>query len=326
MNRRPIHSRYRGCGMRILASALVATLLACAPHKNAASVATSTPAASVDATAASPAPSQPSPGFAWSVLGAATTVTLVGSIHVGFDGLYPLPEPVERAFLESTTLAMELALDQEPPERVAELMIRPATLPSGQTLRDCLSDQAWLQYQQFATRHEDQATFFSRFRPWFVAVFLSGEQSVMNGYDPNKGLDMYFFNRRGSRRVIGVETAEDHVKALANLPPATQELMLLEQLDAMKRSDDELAEVIRLWKAGDAEGLAREMFAEFDTPRYSPVYDALIVNRNLRMTQRIEKWLGGNERVFVVLGAGHFIGKDGIIAQLLKDGWVPHRL
>jgi len=90
--------------------------------------------------------------------------------------------------------------------------------------------------------------------------------------------------------------------------------------------DDELATVMKLWKAGDADGLAREMFSEFDNPEYSPVYDALIVKRNERMTKQIETWLTGKERMFVVLGAGHFVGKDGIVAHLVHDGWVPHRI
>jgi uncharacterized protein YbaP (TraB family) len=269
---------------------------------------------------------EPGPGFAWSVAGKACVITLVGSIHVGFDGLYPLPEPVEAAFRQSTALAMELALDQEPPERIAELMMTEAMLPKGQTLRDCLSDKTWTQYQSFAKKHGDQAAFFDRFRAWFVAVFLSGEQATVDGYDANRGIDIHFFNQRGSRRVIGVEKAEQHIKALADLPAATQELMLAEQLDAMNQKDDELADLVKLWKKGDAEGLAREMFAEFAEPEYAPVYDALIVQRNIKMTQQIETWLVGKERIFVVLGAGHFVGKDGIVAQLQRDGWSPRRI
>jgi uncharacterized protein YbaP (TraB family) len=221
---------------------------------------------------------------------------------------------------------MELALDQEPPERVAELMINGAMLPKGQSLRDCLSNKTWIRYQAFAKGHADQAQFFSRFRPWFVAVFLSGEQATVNGYDPNKGIDIHFFNRRGNRHVIGVEKAEEHVRVLADLPAATQDLMLAEQLDAMNRKDDELDALVRLWKTGDADGLSREMFAEFDESQYVPVYDALIVQRNNRMTKLIESWLAGKERIFVVLGAGHFIGKDGIVAQLQRDGWQPVRI
>jgi len=307
---------------------VLAGLLACAPQKAVvvSGAPNAAPQVAADTTAASPKSTRTSSGFAWSVMGTFTQVTLMGSIHVGFDGLYPLPEPMLRAFRESTTLAMELALDKEPPERVTELLVQSATLPKGQTLHDCLSEQAWLRYQEFAARHEDQAKFFNGYRPWFVAIFLSGEKSELNGYDPNKGLDLYFFNQRGSRRVVGVEKAQDHVRALAELPAATQELMLLEQLDAMKQSEDELASVVQFWKAGDADGLAQEMFGQFDDPRYAPVYDALIVKRNENMTKQIETWLAGKERVFVVLGAGHFVGKDGIVARLTHDGWVPHRL
>ena len=317
----------RGVELTLCLGVLVG-LLACAPKKGVVVSGTpnAAPRAAADTTAASQESTRPSSGFAWSVLGTSTQVTLMGSIHVGFDGLYPLPEPMLRAFRESTTLAMELALDQEPPERITELLVQSATLPKGQTLHDCLSEEAWLRYQDFAVRHEDQAKFFNGYRPWFVAVFLSGEKSELNGYDPNQGLDLYFFNQRGSRRVVGVEKAQDHVRALAELPAATQELMLLEQLDAMKQSEDELASVVQLWKAGDADGLAQEMFGEFDDPQYAPVYDALIVKRNEHMTKQIETWLAGKERVFVVLGAGHFVGKDGIVARLTHDGWVPHRL
>lgn len=308
------------CWVLVLAVALIAS--ACT-HRSSAPALREPPALQAPAVARQ---SEPSPGFAWSVAGKATAITLVGSIHVGFEGLYPLPAPVEAAFRKSTALAMELALDQEPPERVAELTIAGATLPKGQTLHDCLSDKTWIQYQAFAKEHPDQGTFFDGFRPWFVAVFLSGEQTTGDGYDPNQGIDIHFFKQRGNRPVIGIEKAEEHVRVLADLPAATQDLMLAEQLDAMNRQDDELEALVKLWKKGDAEGLAREMFAEFDTPQYLPVYDALIVQRNIRMTKQIETWLSGKERIFVVLGAGHFVGRDGIVAQLQRDGWWPVRI
>jgi uncharacterized protein YbaP (TraB family) len=268
----------------------------------------------------------PSPGFSWSVAGVATTITLVGSIHVGFKGLYPVPDPVQRAFSESTALAMELALDREPPERVLELMIASGLVDEGKSLRSYVSEDTWNRYQGFAKEHSAQALFFDRFRPWFVAVFLSGEKAQLDGYDPGQGLDLHFFSERGNRRVIGLETATEHVNALAGLPEQTQELMLVEQLDAMNRVDDELQAVVELWKRSDADGLARQMFDEFSNPAYTPVYDALIAQRNIKMTRQIEIWLGGKERIFVVLGAGHLVGKDGIVAHLKHDGWSLVRL
>ncbi len=221
---------------------------------------------------------------------------------------------------------MELALDKEPSENIAALMMAKAQLPQGQTLHDCLSDRTWLRYQSFAKDHPDQAAYFARLRPWFVAVFLSLEQSTIDGYDPDKGMDVHFFKQRGDRKVFGIETAEQQIEALAELPATTQDLMLAEQLDAMDRPDDELKSLINYWNKSDADGLAREMFKDYEDPQYAPVYASLIAQRNIRMTQQIEQWLHGTERFFVVLGAGHFIGKDGIIAKLERDGWAAHRL
>jgi len=253
-------------------------------------------------------------------------ITLVGSIHLGFKGLYPLPEPVEHAFQQSTTLAMELALDTETPERISEMMLTEARLPEGRSLRDYLSDETWLRYQSFAQEHSAQSLFFNQFRPWFVAIFLSGEKATIDGYDPDQGIDIHFFKQRGDRRVIGIETAEQHIKALASLPDTVQDLMLAEQLDAMNKNDAEMDKLVTLWQKSDTRGLEQELFEEFDNPLYAPVYDALIARRNVRMAAQIERWLAGTERIFVVLGAAHFIGKDGIIAHLERDGWSPQRL
>ncbi len=221
---------------------------------------------------------------------------------------------------------MELALDQESPEKITEMMVSEARLPEGKSLRDCLSDRTWLRYQSFAQEHSAQALFFSQFRPWFVAIFLEGEKATVAGYDPNMGIDLHFYQQRGTRRVIGIEKAAQHIKALADLPDATQDLMLAEQLEAMTKNDDDMQTLVEFWKKGDEKGLEQELFDEFKNPEYAPVYEALIVRRNEHMADQIEKWLAGNERIFVVLGAAHFVGKDGIIARLVRDGWVPQRL
>jgi uncharacterized protein YbaP (TraB family) len=272
------------------------------------------------------AKSAPSPGFAWSIQGKSTVITLVGSIHIGIKALYPIPEPLEEAFRQSSVLAMELALDQESPETIKEMMLSQARLPEGKRLRDCLSDRTWLQYQSFVQDHSAQGLFLDQFHPWFVATFLFLEKEIVAGYDPDQGIDTYFYKHRGSRKVIGIEKAEQQIRAMAELPEATQDLMLAEQLEAMTKADDDLESLVKFWKKGDTEGLERELFVEFRAPEYAPVYEALIVQRNALMTTQIEKWLADKERVFVVLGAAHFIGKDGIIARLERDGWAPRRL
>jgi len=57
-----------------------------------------------------------------------------------------------------------------------------------------------------------------------------------------------------------------------------------------------------------------------------PIYDKLFYQRNLKMTDKIEGFLKKDKSHFVIIGAGHLIGKKGII-QLLKDrGHNPQQL
>ena len=51
--------------------------------------------------------------------------------------------------------------------------------------------------------------------------------------------------------------------------------------------------------------------------RYS---EQIIDRRNLRMTDKIRMLLKGKEKFFVVVGAAHYVGEQGIVAMLKKDG------
>jgi uncharacterized protein YbaP (TraB family) len=52
-----------------------------------------------------------------------------------------------------------------------------------------------------------------------------------------------------------------------------------------------------------------------------PIYEKLIYERNRRMVSKIEGYLRGNGSYFVVVGAGHLIGEQGIVKALEKKGF-----
>jgi len=52
-----------------------------------------------------------------------------------------------------------------------------------------------------------------------------------------------------------------------------------------------------------------------------PVYEKLLYERNNTMATRIEGFLKAGGRYFVVVGAGHLVGKKGIIELLKKKGY-----
>lgn len=62
--------------------------------------------------------------------------------------------------------------------------------------------------------------------------------------------------------------------------------------------------------SGDGSAIEALIFQSMnDEPELTPVYDKLIYERNAQMSSRIEEFLKAKNRTFVVVGAGHLVGK-----------------
>ena len=55
--------------------------------------------------------------------------------------------------------------------------------------------------------------------------------------------------------------------------------------------------------------------------KYPDLYQTLIVHRNEGFASQIQTLLKGDGTVFVAVGAGHLVGKDGVPALLEKQGY-----
>ncbi len=51
------------------------------------------------------------------------------------------------------------------------------------------------------------------------------------------------------------------------------------------------------------------------------VYEKLVYQRNRRMTAKIEDLLRSKDTCFIVVGAGHLVGKKGIVELLKTKGY-----
>ncbi len=52
-----------------------------------------------------------------------------------------------------------------------------------------------------------------------------------------------------------------------------------------------------------------------------PLFDSWIVERNRQMAEKIEEYIHSNKTIFVVVGAAHVVGKDGILQILRRKGY-----
>jgi uncharacterized protein YbaP (TraB family) len=273
--------------------------------------------------AAAPAGS-PQPLFMWTVRADSATVHLLGSVHVGAPDFYPLDVTIEEAFAASDGLAVEIDLtDPATVQRSAQLFLQRAMYPADESLADHVAPETYQALEKYAKTRPVPLMVVSRMRPAAVAVFLALEEMKRLGYDPQLGVDVHFLNRaRRSCEVRALETVEQQIDAIFGGAAEVEELLLQEVLTQTAVLDSAMAATVTAWQRGDADQMATLIEQQMlDDARLRGFHERILSQRNARMFGALEEFLAGDETWFVVVGAAHLVGSDGLIARLTEAGY-----
>ena len=260
-------------------------------------------------------------GLIWTVEKGGRTSWLVGSLHLLTADAYPLPSALDAAFATADVLVEEANPEELKAPAAAMQLVAKAMYPPGTTLQSQVSKDT---FDKIAKRAEKIGLPIERlqgFKPWMVALTLVGLELQKGGFDPGLGLDQHFLSRApaAGKKVRTLETALEQIDFLESLSPQLQEGLVAASFEG---ADTELQQVQRIaaaWKAGDTAPIESLLLTDMkgvDTA----VYETLLVGRNRRWVPQIEDCLS-QQRCFVVVGAAHLVGPDGLVAMLKAKGY-----
>ena len=130
--------------------------------------------------------------FLWKATSGQATVYLFGSIHLGRADMYPLSQVIEDAFKKSSTLVVEVKLEDMDPMTIQQTMMQKGSYPNDEYLQDQISDSTFAALQRRLVQFGLPLEQISHFKPWLMAMTLSVLQIKMLGFDENYGVDHYF--------------------------------------------------------------------------------------------------------------------------------------
>ncbi|MFQ2367471.1 TraB/GumN family protein [Aeromonas enteropelogenes] len=244
---------------------------------------------------------------------------LMGSIHAGKPTLYPLPESVERAWQQSRALVMEVdmnSISQEQWQGMASL----TQLNDGKSLKEYLPVELYQRTLMAGTRYGlDEAT-LSPLRPWFAAITLTQAAMAKTGFDSQLGIDQHFAGlaAKEGKPVVGFETLLEQLGYLASVGD-NQTLMLASTLDELPMLENAFTAVMKAWQQGDEATLINLLKEEMAPPALqSWMEQTLLAERNHNW---LKKWPSLPNESFIVVGALHLYGEQGLLAQLEQQGW-----
>jgi len=259
--------------------------------------------------------------FLWAVQSGRNTVYLLGSIHILKKETYPLPDAIEKVYGCCSKVVFETDLDGMNDPASQNKMTKLGSYTGGQTLSKNISAQT---YELLKQRMADANVPLERlepFRPWFVALAITALEIQRLGYDPELGIDRYFFKRaqKDRKEMIFLETNEQQLNLMAHMNKHQQEMFLKETLKELEIIEKMASDMVNAWETGNADKLNLITKAGFD--EHPDIYNRFFIQRNRNWVPQIEKLMKQDGDVLVIIGTGHLVGEQSLVDMLGKKGY-----
>ena len=256
----------------------------------------------------------------WSFEGKNNTVYLLGSIHV-LSPSEQLPGVVDDAYKDAEVLVMEVDMDDLDPLAAQQAALQYGLLPENESLPDHLDAATAAKLDAAIAGLGVPSAMFNRFRPWLAAITLTQLQLLKLGLNPQSGVEQRFVAKAmgDGKEIQGLETMEEQLGMLANLPPRLQVAFLTQTLDETAQLEREVNSMLTAWRTGDERALGK--YLERAMREHPEIYKPLTVDRNRRWMSRLETIANERQDYLVIVGVLHLVGNDGVVDLLRRRGY-----
>ncbi len=258
------------------------------------------------------------------------TSYLVGSVHMLDKSVYPLNKAYDISFENSDSLMVEANVSAEKSGQLAMLALKLGSYKGDKTLKDSISKKTYDLAEKKLKKLGMDISGLNKFKPWMVAMTIVSVEMMKRGFDPELGLDKYFLKKANlkSKEIIELEGAKFQLDLFNSFSEEEHELFLFNVITDDSNSEIEFKKLLNAWKNGDNETLNTLVTLNIKKyPELKNLYYKLIDERNFGMVKKIEDFLSvGNKSYFVVVGAAHLVGENGLINLLKKKGYTLKQL
>ena len=249
------------------------------------------------------------------------TLYLGGSVHVLRGTDYPLPAAYNRAFDASTHLVLEVD-PKELPASFAHFS-KTAEYPKGDNLKNHVDPRTYDYVCKVFKLMGIPEEKCSRYRPWALVTFL--QSAGLRGLSLDLGVEEFMLRRAraNSKPVSGLESARESM-VFSALTDRQSEALLLITFIPRGEGKEAFSHMIDSWRHGDTEALTYAAQAEYrDFPAMS---ERILGARNRKWIPKMEGYIHSGQTYFVIVGAAHMGGPEGVLALLKGHGYKIEQL
>lgn len=264
------------------------------------------------------------PGLFYKIEKDGSYIYIGGSIHYGKQIRFI--DAVENAYKESECVGVEINIQDS---ALATQVNKEATYDEGDDLYSHISEETKDKLEKILKEFNLDIKDYKQNKLWVITgSIIAMETAVKAGFNAGLGIENIFIGKAKADKkpIISLENVDIQIKAAT----AGGDDYQLELLNNYKGLDKGIVETEELYNAvinGDKEYIEKVNSPEnFTSDKAKEWYDFAILDRNKSMVTKIEKLLSENKKYFIVVGAAHLVGENGIIKALEDRGYTVTKL
>ena len=262
---------------------------------------------------------------AWQIEGKGNKFYIGGSIHLLRNQDYPLPEEFYEAYDASDILTTELDMNAMSDPANGMKMQQTLMYQDEKTLSSVLSEEVYNKLDSVSKELGLNIKMMEKFKPSMAIITLTF-QSLQKLGVTSEGVDIHFTDKatRDKKSLLFLETFDEQLGFIESMGKGNENEFVLYSIEDIGKNEEEFIDMIEDWKSGEQKLMSVQL-EDFKLD-YPDIYDTLVVKRNNNWMPHLENYLQTPEIEFVVVGAMHLVGPDGILNKLKNKGYKVRQL
>ncbi|WP_395344953.1 TraB/GumN family protein [Ningiella sp. W23] len=253
-------------------------------------------------------------------------IYLGGTIHVLSEADFPLAAAYEIAFEQADEVVFETDLAAfARPETQAKLM--PVMMqPEGQTLSSQLSSETLKALTEHLSEKGLPIAQIDGLTATGAMLTLTIMEFESKGFS-SEGVDAFYHTKalKEQKSISWLESVDTQIALLDSFDNGSPNELIEYTLLEMAKSDEAINALYSAWKSGDMKALASVGLTQMKE-EHPQIYRDLMVDRNNKWLPQIELMFGDENTEYVLVGALHLAGEDGILKLMQEKGYHIEKL
>jgi len=256
----------------------------------------------------------------WKIDGKGTTLYLGGTIHVLRPSDYPLPAEYDEVYNLVNTIVLEADVKKLEDPQVSQSLMTKTMYTDGGGLSKTLKKETYEALKTELQKIQIPIEGLEQFKPPMVIMTLTMLKLQRLGIT-SEGVDKHYYNKSESdnKKIEFFETVEEQIKMITTMGKGNEDNMVMQTIKDLDKMEEELLGMLSDWKLGESKTM------DLQTTRmikeYPSIYKSLLVDRNNAWLPKIDLYMDTKNTEFILVGAMHLHGPDGLLKQMKDKGY-----